>query len=178
MKYIYCPQCGSKSNLEKSVPHCEACQLLFYTNSKPTAGAIIYNEKGEVLLTKRALKPVGKIDIIGGFLENGEDPIEGIKREVREEVGVEIDVEDIIGIYMDGYMDDSDSVYTLNIQYAAKIKSGTPVAKDEIQSVEWFREADLKPEEFSFKNTGLALNDFFRKYKENMTLALDKKADL
>ena len=60
--------------------------------------AIILNEKGEMLIIQESAKDpsrshVGKWDVPGGRLDFGEDPLEGLKREVREEVGLEIEIE-------------------------------------------------------------------------------------
>jgi ADP-ribose pyrophosphatase YjhB (NUDIX family) len=48
---------------------------------------------GKALVTVRAREPEkGRIDVPGGFVEVGEHPVKGIEREVREELGVEIEV--------------------------------------------------------------------------------------
>lgn len=54
----------------------------------------------------RGIEPKkGKYDFIGGFLENGEDPLDGAVREFKEETGVEINKKDLefLGIYVDDY---------------------------------------------------------------------------
>ena len=40
----------------------------------------------------------GKWIVPGGYLENGESPVDAVKREFLEETGVVVDVEDVIGI--------------------------------------------------------------------------------
>ena len=56
-----------------------------------TAGAIIFNNKGEVLLLKHRFRPGSGWGLPGGFLEKGEQPIEALRRELREEIGLEVD---------------------------------------------------------------------------------------
>ena len=54
--------------------------------------AIVSGERA--LVTVRAREPYrGKVDVPGGFLELGEHPVDGLKREVREELGLEIEVD-------------------------------------------------------------------------------------
>lgn len=58
-------------------------------------GALIFNDKGQLLLTlrgKKAKNERGKWEIPGGAVEFGETFQEAIKREIQEELGVEIEV--------------------------------------------------------------------------------------
>ncbi len=65
---------------------CPECGRSWYRNSAPSVGAAIV-EGGRALVTVRALEPErGKVDVPGGFLEVGEDPIDGLRREVSEEL--------------------------------------------------------------------------------------------
>jgi len=60
------------------------------------AKGFIFNNKEELLLVKRRPDDVhhaGKWEVPGGRLEVGEDPIEGMKRETMEEVGLEVEVQ-------------------------------------------------------------------------------------
>jgi 8-oxo-dGTP diphosphatase len=60
-----------------------------------TAGAIIFNDAGEVLLLKHRFRAGSGWGLPGGFLEAGEQPLEALKRELREEIGVEVETAEI-----------------------------------------------------------------------------------
>lgn len=61
-----------------------------------TAGALIFNEEGKVLLLKHRFRAGSGWGIPGGFLEAGEQPEEAIRRELREEIGLEVDRVEIL----------------------------------------------------------------------------------
>jgi ADP-ribose pyrophosphatase YjhB (NUDIX family) len=156
--YKFCPQCkaGLKTKYEEGHKRlvCPQCDFIYYNNSKPTASAVIVNGN-KILLCRRAISPYKDFwDLPGGFLEGGEDPEEGVKREIKEELQVEIDIIDILGIFMDRYGRDGD--YTLNIYYLAKIKSGKPCPDSDINEIKWFRKDNL-PSKMAFKNNEQAL---------------------
>jgi mutator protein MutT len=64
---------------------------LTHTRFTVTAGAVIFNDKGEVLLLKHRFRPGSGWGLPGGFMEKGEQPIDALRRELREEIGLEID---------------------------------------------------------------------------------------
>ena len=60
-----------------------------------TAGAIIFNDKGQVLLLKHRFRAGSGWGLPGGFLEQGEQPLEALKRELREEIALEVETAEI-----------------------------------------------------------------------------------
>ena len=56
-----------------------------------TAGAIVTDNRGRVLLLKHRFRPGSGWGMPGGFIEEGEQPEEALRRELREEIGLEIE---------------------------------------------------------------------------------------
>jgi|SRR5687768_4548638 len=56
-----------------------------------TAGAVITDTRGRVLLLKHRFRPGAGWGMPGGFMEIGEQPEESLRRELREEVGLELE---------------------------------------------------------------------------------------
>ena len=63
-----------------------------FTNARfsATAGAIVLDDEGRLLLLKHVFRAGSGWGIPGGFVEAGEQPEEAVRRELREEVGLEL----------------------------------------------------------------------------------------
>jgi 8-oxo-dGTP diphosphatase len=61
-----------------------------------TAAGIVFDERGRVLLLKHRFRSGSGWGIPGGFVEAGEQPEEGLRRELLEEIGLELDSAELI----------------------------------------------------------------------------------
>lgn len=159
MIYKFCSNCGARLESTQSLEpqHCTSCGTYHYHNSKPCAGALVIQD-GNVLLVKRKVEPFkGWWDIPGGFLEAGEHPEDGAKREVREETGLDVRLTRLHGIYMDTYGDSNS--HTLNIYYLAEPISGVPRAGSDAVDYQWFALSEL-PEQIAFRHARRVLADW------------------
>src|SRR5690606_18640378 len=96
--------------------------------------AVIFNEAGDVLLVERGRPPSqGLWGLPGGLLDLGEALIEGVRREVREECGVEIMVGGLADVFEPIQRDIEDRVqyHFVVIDYWAYYVSGDPHADDD-----------------------------------------------
>ena len=88
----FCGRCGagtvpSPTELAKE---CPSCGMLFYPRLSPAV--IVLVKRGEEVLLARSLGfPAGMYSVLAGFIEPGESIEETIGREIREEVGVEVE---------------------------------------------------------------------------------------
>lgn len=147
----FCPRCGSEVEREGGRLRCPACAFVYYASSKPTASAVVVGEDGRVLLSKRAFAPfVGKWDLPGGFLEEGEHPLECLRRELREEAGIGFDNERFLGVWLDRYGQESRDVATLNMYWSVRIADGTPRPADDVADLRWFEPQEVPVGELAF----------------------------
>jgi ADP-ribose pyrophosphatase YjhB (NUDIX family) len=105
------------------------------------------------LLGRRRFPPrQGYWDLPGGFLEEGELPEDGLRREFLEETGLAVSPVSFIG----GVVDPYDHYFVLGLTYIVT-GDGDPVANDDVEELRWFAPADL-PTEMAFpsQNTVLA----------------------
>jgi 8-oxo-dGTP diphosphatase len=167
MKYNYCVKCGGKlreiflSEENHTRLKCSECGFVFYLNSKPTGSALIV-EGDKVLLGKRKIEPAkGDWDVIGGFLEPGEHPEDGTRREAKEEIGIDVEIKELLGIFMDVYGVDQEP--TLNICYLVGLKSRKKlIPGDGIEELRWFS-ADKLPKNLAFENGRKMLGAWIRR---------------
>ncbi|MBM3465366.1 MAG: NUDIX domain-containing protein [Armatimonadetes bacterium] len=157
----YCPRCGARLARRRNRPGdvlrptCPACRWIHFDNPAPAAGVLIENDRGEVLLGRRALPPFrGWWGIVGGFVEGAEHPEETAVREVLEETGLRVRLVGLHGIWMDRYGKTGD--YTVNIMFRARIISGDLCPADDVLELRWFAR-DALPARIAFRNGRAAL---------------------
>ena len=156
----FCPRCRTGLRGDEQRVHCPECGFIDYASSKPTAGALCEDDEGRVLLVRRPDEPfIGRRDIPGGFLEEGEHPLDGLRRELREETGLEVEPSEFVGVWMDRYGGDSTAEATLNMYWTARVVGGEAEAADDVSELGWFGADELPaPEELAFENVPLVLS--------------------
>lgn len=165
-QFKFCPMCAGKLVVKK-MDHtqrqvCQKCGFIFYQNSKPTSSAIFSDSKNRILLAKRKINPKkGLWDLPGGFLEEGEDPIKGLKREMKEELGINIQVGPLIGIYLDDYLGSWKSK-TLNIAYKVESFEGKMTPADDITEIKWFSKTKIPWKKLAFPWIKSVLKDWLK----------------
>jgi len=108
--------------------------------------AFIENDKGQVLLVQYPFDEnpaAGKWDLPGGRLNINESPHDGLKREVHEEIGAEINVEEIITTAVN-VVTDTFKLYVV-VYRATLVNPMVPLVaeENEIGKIEWHDKKDL-----------------------------------
>src|SRR6185503_21167461 len=108
-EYRFCPQCATplqalaqmEDGGEKTRMRCPACNWTHWNNPTPVLAAVIEcaDRDGRVLLARNAAWTGRMFALITGFMEAGESPENGIRREVLEETALQIDALELIGVY-------------------------------------------------------------------------------
>lgn len=134
----FCPRCATR--LEGADDHlrCPGCGERYWANSVPGAQAVIVRD-AHVLLGRRAEDPgKGKWDLPGGFLHEGEDATDALRREVREETGLELELLDFLGTWNEPYWDRT----VLCLTWLAAPAGGEERAGDDLVELRWFPNGD------------------------------------
>ena len=115
------------------------------------------DDEGRVLLGRRGIEPfLGLWDTPGGFVEVGESLEECVRRELREEAGVEIEVGRLVASVPDTYGATGDA--TINAFFECRLLSGEPSPDDDVAELRWFAPDALPAaEELAFECVRTAL---------------------
>lgn len=106
----------------------------------PCVGAIIKDSGGRLLLIKRGHAPqAGRWSLPGGRVEPGETDQQAVIREIREETGLDIRCDQLVGSVQ---RLSPDAVLEIR-DYAATVTGGTLGAGDDAADVRWVSPAEL-----------------------------------
>ena len=107
--YRYCPRCAAalkrfardEDGGAKVRLRCTACDWTHWNNPTPVLAAVIElaDQGGQLLLARNAAWTSKMFGLITGFMEAGETPQDGIRREIGEETGLKVQSLDLIGVY-------------------------------------------------------------------------------
>ncbi|MEK6975576.1 MAG: NUDIX domain-containing protein [Candidatus Thermoplasmatota archaeon] len=131
----FCPLCGKANRKVRGTPHrrCPHCGAMDWVNPAPAIGIALVRS-GQVLLSRRARAPKrGQWDLVGGFLEAGETPEEGARREVLEETGCKLSHVRFESVLPGDYAGRP----TLNFLATGRI-TGEPKAADDSMELRWW----------------------------------------
>jgi NAD+ diphosphatase len=108
-QFRFCPNCATALQLlafeedggEKTRLRCPACAWTHWNNPTPVLAAVIEctDRDGQILLARNAAWSGRMFALITGFMEAGESPEDGIRREVLEETALQIEAPKLIGVY-------------------------------------------------------------------------------
>ena len=152
----FCPRCAAEANVRhpRSIA-CPACGYQAYYNPKPVGAAIPFDAEGRIWLLRRAIEPSrGLWTFPGGFVDLGESVPDAVHREATEEMEVDLDLGELVGVYS------RPEERVVLIVYRATIRAGcAPAIGDEAEEVRGFTPDDLPWGELGFWSTERALRD-------------------
>ncbi|HZL09048.1 MAG TPA: NUDIX domain-containing protein [Prolixibacteraceae bacterium] len=154
----FCPRCGSAHFTATGRSfRCGDCSFNYFVNSSAAVAVLLFNDKGELLFTRRAVEPhLGRLDLPGGFIDPMETGEQAAIREIQEELGIQIHSLRYFCSYPNEYIFSGFSVFTLDLAFLAQTESlHQMTAMDDISSFEFRKPKDLDLDELpsiSMKN--------------------------
>ena len=173
-KFTFCPVCGSKHFVVNNFKskRCQDCGFTYYANPCSATAAFIINDNDEMLVVRRAKEPAkGTLDLPGGFVDMYETVEEGMRREIKEETG--LDVQDIRYLFSSPnvYEYSGMGVHTLDMDFLVHVH-GNPealkasiLAADDAAEALWIPVSKINPDEFGLTSIRNAVIRFCEKKK-------------
>lgn len=151
----YCPRCGSNHFAENDFKSkkCGNCGFVLYFNPIAATVAVIMNEKGELLVARRAKEPAkGTLDLPGGFTDSFETAEEGVAREVAEETGLTVTGTRYLFSLPNKYIYSGFEEHTLDLFFLCRVNSQAIKANDDVEELHWVALDSVVPEEFGLQS--------------------------
>jgi ADP-ribose pyrophosphatase YjhB (NUDIX family) len=185
--FTFCPACASnKIHLEEGrIFRCPECGFLYYHNTAAATGCIISvpcaqddgaNER-LVFLVRDKEPEKGKLDLPGGFVDPGEGVLDGLYRELREEIGWTPPVPEgapltevftLFASFSNVYPYKNIDYNTCDMYFYLRApglrEQDLVLEKGEISAVRFLKPQDIDFNEFAFDSTKRAVREYLARY--------------
>ena len=164
----FCPKCGSSSfDYDGSKAFkCQTCTFHFFINSACAVAAIIVDEKGRILLTRRAFDPcAGMLDLPGGFVDPLESAEESVIREIKEELNLDITSLKFLKSFPNEYVFSAYTVFTTDLGFICQVTGFDNMhAQDDINGFEF-----VAPDQINFNElSSISIKNIVKAYIDSI----------
>src|SRR5271157_3847064 len=161
-KIRFCSLCGGELEVRLVIPDnkrekvCSKCGFIAFVGPKLVAGCLVVDATRRVLLLRRGIGPErGLWTFPGGYVDSGETPEQAATRETLEEVGMNVKLGKVFGVYAD-----PDHTQAALVVYLAEPGPEPPTTSHEATEVRYFTFDDIPWKEIAFRTTRDTLTDW------------------
>ncbi len=157
--FRHCPSCAAAVTVGVNPLVCPACGFCFFFNPTVSAAAFVSDATGRILLLRRAKEPAkGLFGIPGGFIDFGETAEDAVRREIREEVGIEVSELKYLTSYPNFYTYRGVTYPVCDLMFTAMAVHPDAVQSlDDVAGFEWRGLDDVREEELAFESLRVGL---------------------
>jgi ADP-ribose pyrophosphatase YjhB (NUDIX family) len=172
--FKYCPSCAdTQIKFDGRKFHCPGCGFTYYHNTAAATGCVIQADDKIVLLVRGNEPSIGKLDLPGGFVDPGEGILDGLYRELKEELGWEPPIPNGSSLaefftlfasfpntypYKNILYNTCDAYFTISVP-GLSINDLRPEAS-EIAGIRFVRPNEIDPADLAFESTRRAIAAF------------------
>ena len=158
-----CPACGSGdiSFGDMKKVGCRDCSFIYYHNVATAVAAILEYDR-KIVLIKRAKDPgKGKLDLPGGFVDPKESAEDAVKREIKEELKIDVREPRYLGSYPNIYKYEGVTYHTCDLFFYCKIDAlPTDFDSSEIKELILKNPLEIPNDKIAFESVRMGLGIF------------------
>lgn len=167
--FQFCPRCGVRRAAERPTQpfHCAGCGFHYYFNPCLAVAAILLGPDDKALFIRRAHEPAkGRLAVPGGFVDIGETAEAAMRREIKEEVNLEVGPLEFLVTATNEY-DFRGIVYpVLDIAFVCRAVSLDGIAAlDGVEAYCWLDPLAVNQDEIAFLSIRAALAAYVNRSK-------------
>ncbi|MDR3013519.1 MAG: NUDIX domain-containing protein [Chitinispirillales bacterium] len=161
--FKYCPRCSKTARLADSRKiDCPNCGFKLYLNTAAAVAAMIFDADGRLMFIRRNHDPQkGLLDLPGGFVDFNEDGETALRREVFEELGINLETVEYYRSIPNVYNYAGVLYHTLDIFFTCRAKNQPSVKpNDEIMEIVYKFPKDVSEDEIAFDSMKKLIPNF------------------
>ena len=163
----YCPRCGALG-LELAGSKrlgCAQCRFELFLNVAAAVAALIENGERLLVTTRRYPPEAGTLDLPGGFVDPGESAEAALRREIQEELHLEILTADYFCSWPNRYRYGGMEYCTLDLAFICRIADlSTLRPADDVSACRWIPARQLSPRQFGLQGIRTIVARYKNKY--------------
>jgi NAD+ diphosphatase len=128
----YCPECSSAlvlrriDGVDRKACVSPECSFVHWDNPVPVVAALVqYQDK--IILARNSQWPDGMFSLVTGYLERNETPEDAAVREVKEELGLDGEIQEFIGCY--SLIEKNQIILAHAVLATGEIKTGNEISE-------------------------------------------------
>jgi ADP-ribose pyrophosphatase YjhB (NUDIX family) len=162
--FNFCPRCGVRRGDDQPLQPflCAACGFHYYFNPCLAVAAILLGPDERALFIRRAKEPAkGRLAIPGGFVDPGETAEEALRREIKEEVNLDVGPLEFLCSAPNEYLYRGVNYPVLDLAFVCRAVSIDGIAAlDGVEGFRWLKPAEVDPAEIAFPSIRAALRTY------------------
>jgi NAD+ diphosphatase len=163
-RFKHCPACGAPLSAPGAgaTVQCGACHFLYHFNPTVAVGGLLVRPDERLLFVRRAKDPSkGRLALPGGFVDMGETAEESLRREILEEVGLEVGKLVYLCSRVNGYFYGGITYPVLDFFFVSHVGSNVePAALEDVASLHWIDPREMDLEEIAFPSVRSAVLEY------------------
>lgn len=162
----YCPNCGKQKLVYQDYDAfiCNDCDFTLFINNASAVACLIEDNDGRILFTRRNSEPyAGTLDLPGGFVDVMETAENAVKREIFEELNLDIIDITYITSQPNYYTYKELTYYTLDLAFKCTAVDLDPIkTSDELAEYIFLRQSEIKSKEIGFLSIRKIINHYIQ----------------